>query len=104
MRQLPRRLRARLPYVALAAATIALGLAVHLRGRAVLAPAARDVLGDALWAAMVAWWVAAAAPGLALRASGTLALAVPSGLTLLARALGREGEPDAAVRVLRGGG
>ncbi len=55
------RLRARLPYVALALCTVALGLAVHRRGHG-LAPAARDVLGDALWAAMLAWWVGAAAP------------------------------------------
>ena len=71
------RLRARLAYVALALGTIAVGLAVHLGGRA-LAPGARDVrdvLGDALWAVMVAWWVGALAPGLAPGRRAALALA-----------------------------
>ena len=49
------------------------GLAVHLRGGA-LAPAARDVLGDALWAAMVVWWAGALAPGLRPPARAALAL------------------------------
>jgi hypothetical protein len=53
-------------YVALALATIALGLGVHWRG-AVLGPTVQDVLGDALWAAMIMWWVGAVAPGAVLR-------------------------------------
>lgn len=53
---------ARLVYVALALATIVLGLIVHLRGDT-LGPTARDVIGDATWAAMIAWWVAAIVPG-----------------------------------------
>jgi hypothetical protein len=52
--------RARLAYVALAIGTIVLGLWVHRV--APLGPAARDVLGDALWATMIAWWVGALAP------------------------------------------
>lgn len=48
-------------YSLLACSTIALGLLVHLRG-AVLGPTVRDVLGDALWAAMVAWLAGAIAP------------------------------------------
>jgi hypothetical protein len=48
-------------YIALALATIAIGLLVHLDGRA-LGAVARDVLGDALWAAMMVWWVSALAP------------------------------------------
>lgn len=52
----------RLRYAALGAATVALGLLVHLGGRGVLPPAVRDVLGDALWAAMILWAVSAAAP------------------------------------------
>jgi hypothetical protein len=70
---MPRRLRARAAYLALALGTIAVGLAVHLGG-AGLGPAARDVVGDALWAAMVAWWVGAAAPGAPLRARAAAAL------------------------------
>jgi hypothetical protein len=71
---MPRWLRARTRYVALAAGTIALGLAVHLRGGA-LSPAVRDVLGDALWAAMATWWIAAVAPGLRLAWRAAVALA-----------------------------
>jgi hypothetical protein len=41
--------------------TIAFGLLVHLRG-AMLGSTARDVMGDALWAAMIAWWVGALVP------------------------------------------
>jgi hypothetical protein len=70
---MPRRLRARAAYLALALGTVALGLAVHLGG-AGLGPAARDVVGDALWAAMVAWWVGAAAPDAPLRARAAIAL------------------------------
>lgn len=53
------RLRAR--YVALALGTIALGLLVF-RGPLPLPRAPRDVTGDALWAAMLFWWVGAIAP------------------------------------------
>jgi len=52
-------------YFVLALGTIALGLAVHWRGDA-LSPVARDVLGDALWAAMVVWGIAAIAPAIRL--------------------------------------
>jgi hypothetical protein len=71
---MPHWLRARTPYVTLAVGTIALGLAIHWRGDA-LAPVVRDVLGDALWATMVAWWVAAAAPTIRLPWRAALALA-----------------------------
>jgi hypothetical protein len=69
--------RARAVYVALALATIALGLLVHLRST-VLGPAARDVLGDALWAAMIAWWTGALAPRarLAMRSASAYAVCV----------------------------
>lgn len=63
----------RAAYAALAAGTIGLGLVVHLGGGA-LAPAVRDVLGDALWAAMLTWWVGALLPARALRARAALAL------------------------------
>ena len=63
--------KVRLTYIALALATIAVGLLVHEHG-APLGPTARDALSDALWAAMIAWWVGALVPGarLAVR-SGT---------------------------------
>lgn len=52
---------ARLAYVTLALCTIAVGLLVHLRG-SVLGVVMQDVLGDALWAAMILWWISAVAP------------------------------------------
>jgi Protein of unknown function (DUF2809) len=73
------RLRARASYVALALGTIALGLGVHWRGAA-LGPTIRDVLGDALWAAMIAWWVGAVAPGASLRIRAAAALALCVGV------------------------
>jgi uncharacterized protein DUF2809 len=69
------RRRARLRYVALAVATIAVGLIVHLRGT-LLPPAARDALGDALWAVMIVWGVSAAAPVARPAARGLVALAL----------------------------
>jgi hypothetical protein len=53
-------------YLALALSTIALGLAVHLGGSA-LGAAVRDRLGDALWAAMIVWWISLLAPHAAPR-------------------------------------
>jgi hypothetical protein len=44
-----------------ALATIAVGLLVHMHGGA-LGSTARDVVGDALWAAMITWWVGAFFP------------------------------------------
>jgi Protein of unknown function (DUF2809) len=67
--------RARASYLALVLATIAVGLLVHLRGAA-LGAVARDVLGDALWAAMIAWWAGALAPRARLTARGAAAFAV----------------------------
>ena len=55
----------RATYLALAAGTIAIGLAVHFRGD-ILSPSLRDIIGDALWAAMVVWLTAAAVPALSL--------------------------------------
>jgi hypothetical protein len=53
--------RARASFVALALGTIAVGLGVYLRGN-ILGAVLRDVLGDALWAAMITWWIAAIIP------------------------------------------
>ena len=58
---MPDRILSRITYLALAAVTIALGLWVHL-GAKTLGPDARDVLGDALWGAMMAWFVGVIAP------------------------------------------
>jgi hypothetical protein len=65
----------RLTYVVLALGTIAVGLLVHLWGAA-LGRVARDVLGDALWAAMIAWWAGALAPGARLATRSALAYAI----------------------------
>jgi hypothetical protein len=67
------RIRAR--YVALALATILVGLFVH-RWASGLAPAVRDFFGDALWAAMIVWWIGAIAPRASLLARGGVALGV----------------------------
>jgi hypothetical protein len=72
---MPRWLLARTRYIALVVATIALGLAVHWQGGA-LSPVVRDVLGDALWAAMVAWGIAAVAPAIRLSRRASVALAL----------------------------
>jgi hypothetical protein len=69
-------LRTRLRYAALAVGTIIVGLAVHLGGRGVLAPGVRDMLGDALWAMMMAWWIGALAPAASRRARAAVALGV----------------------------
>jgi hypothetical protein len=74
-------LRARVPFVALALGTIALGLGAHVYG-ARLGTATRDVLGDALWAMMIAWWVGALAPSAPLRARSAVALAICVGVEL----------------------
>ena len=65
--------RPRIAYVASAFATIAVGLAVHFGG-ARLPLAVRDVIGDALWAMMLTWWVSALWPRLAGGARAAVAL------------------------------
>lgn len=68
------RLPRRAQYAALALVTIALGLAVH---RAESLPrGVRDVTGDALWGAMIAWWIGAIVPTARLRWRAAAALAV----------------------------
>ncbi len=67
--------RARLVYVALALATIVVGLAVHLAATGIGA-AKRDMIGDALWAAMIAWWLGAFAPDARLITRGVVAYAI----------------------------
>jgi hypothetical protein len=65
----------RLAYIGLAIATVVAGLAVHLAGGR-LDPAARDVIGDALWAAMMTWWISAAVPAAPIAGRGLGAVAV----------------------------
>jgi hypothetical protein len=67
--------RTRVRHLVLAMVTIAVGLTVHLGGR-VLPPIVRDLLGDALWAMMIVWWMGVAAPQLPLRTRGLMAFAV----------------------------
>ena len=68
-------LRSRVAYAALALVTIAAGLGVHFRGDA-LTPASRDVLGDAIWAAMIVWWLSVIVPSASIRNRGLAALAI----------------------------
>jgi hypothetical protein len=56
--------------------TIAVGLFVHWGLGTQLAPTLRDVLGDALWAVMLAWWIGALIPDTPPRTRGGLGLAV----------------------------
>ncbi len=67
--------RARAMYVALAIVTIAIGLAVHMGG-IVPGAIAKDVLGDALWAMMIVWWLSAVFPSTALPTRGGAAYLV----------------------------
>jgi len=69
--------RARLSAAAAAIATMLFGLWVH-RGGLALGPDARDVAGDALWACMLAWGVAAIAPAAPVFARGAVTFAISS--------------------------
>jgi hypothetical protein len=75
MSPLTRLVYSRMWYVALAFGTIVLGLGVHWYGAA-FGNAPRDVIGDALWAAMIAWWVAAFVPSAPVRHRAFAALAI----------------------------
>jgi hypothetical protein len=65
----------RAAFLALALATIVIGLTIH-RGGSALGAKTRDVLGDALWAAMMTWMLGALAPTMRRRVRGALALTV----------------------------
>lgn len=67
--------RLRRPYLILLVTTVLAGLTVHLHGAGLAAPA-RDVLGDALWAAMILWLVTLAVPGAGLLRRAAAALAI----------------------------
>ena len=66
-------------YVGFALVTIAVGLVVHLRGT-MFGPAARDAIGDALWAAMILCWVSALVPAAPRVVRGAVAYAVCVGV------------------------
>jgi hypothetical protein len=66
--------RARSLHLALVGLSIAVGLLVHFYG-ADLGSMAQDVIGDALWAAMIAWALGAAAPGARLVVRSAIAYA-----------------------------
>jgi hypothetical protein len=55
--------------------TVVIGLAVHFHGIG-LGASLRDVLGDALWAAMIFWLISAASPNAATPARVAVALAI----------------------------
>jgi hypothetical protein len=71
--RMPARLRGRLPFVVFALAAITAGLVVHAYAGA-LSPTVRDVLGDALWAAMLTAWIGALSPSTMLWRRGVIAL------------------------------
>ena len=99
MTDTPAMLRRRAIYAATAVLTIVVGLLVHMRGAA-LGPVARDVLGDALWAAMIVWWIGAAAPAArwAVRSAAAYAVCVVVELSQLYHAPGLD-----AIRATRVG-
>ncbi|MEP6733283.1 MAG: DUF2809 domain-containing protein [bacterium] len=68
-------LRTRVGFVALALGTIAVGLAIHWRATW-LPPTLRDILGDALWAMMIAWWVGGVTPRTSVTTRASVALAI----------------------------
>jgi hypothetical protein len=72
---MPSALVARLRFVVLALGTIAVGLVVHWRGTPFPATL-RDVLGDALWAMMIGWWLGALAPSARPLSHAGVALAI----------------------------
>jgi hypothetical protein len=68
--------RSRGRYAVLAGVTIAAGLAVHFAGGRPPTSAWRDILGDALWAAMMLWWIGVAMPRAHPAARAAAALAI----------------------------
>jgi hypothetical protein len=67
--------RSRAIYLASALLTIVTGLSVH-RSSGVFHPRLQDLLGDALWATMMAWLVSVAVPGARRRARAATALVI----------------------------
>ena len=69
------RIHPRIVYLGLACITIVLGLFVH-RGVIPFGAIAKDVLGDALWAAMMVWWISAVRPDARLVMRGSVAFGI----------------------------
>ena len=67
--------RERVRYALAAVATIGIGLLVN-RGPLPLPAALRDVLGDTLWAMMIAWWIGVLVPAAPFVRRGATAFAV----------------------------
>lgn len=67
--------RSRFAYLALALLTISAGLIVH-RSTHMLTPVPRDVIGDALWAMMMVWWIGVLRPRAPARAKAAVAFAI----------------------------
>lgn len=65
----------RLRYLAAALLTVVVGLGVHFGG-SFIPPAARDVIGDALWAMMMLWWISALSPRSPLAVRAGVALGI----------------------------
>jgi hypothetical protein len=65
----------RLRYFVLAILTILVGLMVHFDSR-VLSFRVRDILGDALWAMMIVWWLGVALPRVRLSVRGLVAFGI----------------------------
>jgi hypothetical protein len=72
---------ARVNFVAAAVLTMATGLFVYTNG-ALLGPIAHDMLGDGLWAAMIAWLAGAMAPDTRVAVRGAAAYAFCVGIEL----------------------
>ncbi|CAN5918555.1 DUF2809 domain-containing protein [soil metagenome] len=72
---------ARVNFVAAAVLTMATGLFVYTNG-ALLGPIAHDMLGDGLWAAMIAWLAGALAPDTRVAVRGAAAYAFCVGIEL----------------------
>lgn len=73
--------RQRATIVALALACIALGLWIH-RGGGALGVDAQDVTGDALWAAMICWWLGALRPDARASRRAAVALSICTAVEL----------------------
>jgi hypothetical protein len=69
----------RLRSAALAIATLFVGLAVQRAGFG-LNPVVRDMLGDALWAGMIFYWLGVLVPRVRLQTRFALALAICAGV------------------------
>ena len=80
-------MKRRLRYVLLAILTIVVGLPIHEYGLG-LGPVVRDIVGDALWATMIVWWVGVLAPErtAGLRAGVALAICFAVEFSQLVRA------------------